>query len=233
MQPKERLFLTVEDALEALLNDFEQYPIQWTLFSTLMPLAFGNDAYLIRRPNEPKVWVKTPDLKKPHPLNPQELGQWIVKRLRQKPMPLEDLAKICTRVFQTAARPAFDSENTVHAGIWVDTGMDDFTCIRCGRCCRTLNYRDGCSVADYLRWQALGRDDILECVGVVRSAGRVTGCRIWMDPGTNHYTAVCPWLRRIGGEDRYTCMIHDVRPSICRQYPGSRKHARMTGCPAV
>jgi Fe-S-cluster containining protein len=33
--------------------------------------------------------------------------------------------------------------------------------------------------------------------------------------------------------NRYRCTIHDIRPTICRQYPGSRKHARMTGCRGV
>ena len=30
---------------------------------------------------------------------------------------------------------------------------------------------------------------------------------------------------------RSVCTIQDVKPGICRQYPSSRKHAVMTGCP--
>ena len=117
--------------------------------------------------------------------------------------------------------------------VWVDTGMADFTCLRCGHCCRTLDYRDGCSVDDYRRWQALGREDILAWVGVVGQEGRIKAVRIWMEPGTNRYAEVCPWLGKTKDPKRFRCTIHEVRPMICRQYPGSRKHARMTGCRGV
>ncbi|WP_243545421.1 hypothetical protein [Pseudodesulfovibrio tunisiensis] len=34
-------------------------------------------------------------------------------------------------------------------------------------------------------------------------------------------------------DGRRVCSIHDYKPEICRQYPGSRKHAAMTGCPTA
>jgi Fe-S-cluster containining protein len=42
---------------------------------------------------------------------------------------------------------------------------------------------------------------------------------------------VCPWLTKIPTQNRWECQIHGVRPAVCRQYPGSRKHAEITGCP--
>lgn len=55
---------------------------------------------------------------------------------------------------------------------------------------------------------------------------------IMRDTG-NRIAKTCPWLKRLPDRDRYACRIHDVRPSLCRQYPGTRKHARMTGCGGV
>ena len=52
----------------------------------------------------------------------------------------------------------------------------------------------------------------------------------WVDPETGIKTVGCPWLKRVPGSGRLECQIHEVKPDVCRQYPGSRKHARMTGC---
>ncbi|MDZ7580378.1 MAG: hypothetical protein U5R30_07115 [Deltaproteobacteria bacterium] len=50
-------------------------------------------------------------------------------------------------------------------GIWLFTGMEAFTCRQCGQhCCRNLDYADQLTEADYDRWRALGRTDILEKV---------------------------------------------------------------------
>ena len=72
---------------------------------------------------------------------------------------------------------------------------------------------------------------ILERVMVIRQRDGTVAYRIWMDPETRKIQDGCPWLKKDSESNRHLCLIHDVRPAICRQYPGSRKHARMTGCP--
>ena len=233
MPDREKLFLTRDQVLEALGNDFAQYPSQLRLWSVLVPLICGDSAYLIREPDRPTVWLKMPERKKPLQLHADRVGEWIVRRLQEIHPPIEQLAEICARVFQTPVKAARATEDRSLPGVWIDIGMAGFSCRRCGHCCRTLDYRDGCSVADYRRWQELGRTDILRWVGVVREKGKIAVCRIWMVPGTNRFADVCPWLKRADDPNRYICMIHDVRPAVCRQYPGSRKHARMTGCRGV
>ena len=74
MTENERLFLTYDEAIEALSNDFEQYPTQSTLLDGLMPLVFGDHAYLIRKAKASMVWVKIPGMKKPHPVKADQLG---------------------------------------------------------------------------------------------------------------------------------------------------------------
>jgi hypothetical protein len=233
MPAKERQFFTIDQAIDAIRIDFEQYPCQVNLFSTLWPMVFGDDAYVIRDPNRQTVWAKTPFAKKPYQVQADELGQQIIRHLKQDPVSPEHIARICTRVFQTVVVADRGPEKDASFGIWINTDMEGFVCTQCGRCCRMLNYHDGCSVADYQRWQDLGRTDILDWVGTIRQKGQVTACRIWMLPGTNRLAETCPWLKKSPDRDRYVCTIHDVRPTICRQYPGSRKHARMTGCGGV
>lgn len=233
MKREKRQFLTLDQAIDAIGRDFEQYPYQANLYSSLWPLVFGQGAYLMRDPDRKIVWAKTPTAKKPFPIQADALGPRIIVHLRQHPVSPEQMARIATRVFQTIVEAGRASGSDSLPGIWVDISMGTFVCTRCGHCCRSLNYHDGCGVADYRRWQDLGRTDILDWVGTIRYNGQPTACRIWMLPGTNQFADSCPWLKKSSDQDRYRCTIHDVRPTICRQYPGSRKHARLTGCRGV
>ena len=233
MPDSRRLFLTINQAIQAIANDLNQYPPQLNTLSTLLTMAFGDDAYLLKASDGSRVWVNAPCLVKPCAMPIDALGGWIVDQMKKQAMSPDRLAGICTRVFQTPVVAAVGDNGVDPAGVWVNTGMDGFKCRQCGRCCKVLNYRNGCSVSDYRRWVASNRDDIIPWVGVVRKKGRIVACRIWMVPGTNRFADACPWLKRADRPNRYVCSIHDVRPSICRQYPGSRKHARMTGCRGV
>ena len=233
MPERETLFLTLDEAKDAIARDFFQYPEQLKLLASLVQPVFGDDAYLIQEQNRRFVWLKSSRLKKPTLLPVDQLGEFILKQLdRNLPLP-EQMARICARVFQTPVTPARSKNDQSLPGLRIQTGMDDFVCFQCGRCCRNLAYKDGCTVSDYRHWSELGRTDILAWVGTVKQKGEVTACRIWIVPGTNRYADSCPWLKRGNNPNRYICTIHEVRPTICRQYPGTRKHARMTGCKGV
>ena len=233
MSKKERFFLTIDETLDAVRCDFAQYASQFNLFSAIWPMIFGDGAYVLRDARSRSVWAKISGKTKLIPSSEDDLKQRILDRLGRYPPEPEHLARICSRVFGAHVEAGVGPEPHSSPGIWVDTGMAGFVCTQCGRCCRSLNYHDGCSVRDYQGWQDLGRTDILDWVGVVRQHGQVAACRIWIKPGTNDFAETCPWLTRSPGSNRTICTIHDVRPSICRQYPGSRKHARMTGCRGV
>ena len=233
MPNKERLFLTIDEAVEAMRGDFRQYASQLNLLSVIWPMVFGEDAYVLQDAHSRSIWAKMSSHTKLIRSSEDDLKQQIVEQLKRLPPDPEHLARICSQVFGAQVNAGSGPQPDSLPGIWVDTDMADFACIQCGRCCLTLHFHDGCSVRDYQRWQDLGRTDILDWVGTIRIHGRVTACRIWVLPGTNQFAETCPWLTLSPDRDRYICTIHDVRPTICRQYPGSRKHARMTGCGGV
>ena len=233
MTKAERLYLTRDQAIDAIARDFKQYPSQFNLLASLMKMVLGGDAYLLKGGKDAKLWIKTPDRKKPFQIDEERVGALLVHKLQTAPPPIEHLANVCSRVFQTPVMPAWDTDDPSSSGVWVETGMVAFVCRQCGHCCQTLDYQDGCSVTDYHRWQKLGRHDILAWVGTVKHKGQIRSCRIWMIPGSNRYADRCPWLKSSPENSRYVCTIHDVRPTICREYPGSRKHARMTGCRGI
>ena len=233
MPEKERLFLTVDEALDAVRCDFAQYASQFNLLSVIWPMVFGDEAYVLRDAHSRSIWAKMSGNMKLNPSSEDDLKQRILDHLDRYPPDPHHLARICSRVFGAHVEAGPGPLSDTSSGIWIDTDMADFVCNQCGRCCLTLNYHDGCSVGDYQRWQDLGRTDILDWVGVVRQHGQVVACRIWVTPGTNDFAETCPWLTRSPDQNRYVCTIHDVRPAICRQYPFSRKHARMTGCGGV
>lgn len=223
----ERIFLTPAEALAAIRIDFAQYAPQTGLFRSLVPLVFGSQALVSSGAIRDEVWLRTGTCGPPERLDSRRLGVRLVARLQESPPPLEGLAAICYRVFRSRT---VVGEQDGQAGLWVETGMEDFACQRCGRCCSGLDFKNAGTAADWERFAALGRKDILAWIAPVRRGGRVVACRLWIDPATGRFTDGCPWLVE-EASGRFACRIHEIRPEICRQYPGSRKHAEMTGCP--
>lgn len=176
------------------------------------------------------LWVKDSSHTKPRLALFDELSGYLCEELKKSDPPLRTLAEICGCVFQEKARVR-EGVLGQSDGITLETGAEKFKCRQCGKCCRVLDYKKGLTDEDYRLWQRSGRTDILERVKVIRDKSEIVGYAIWMDPLTGLIVDGCPWLSKDSEHNRYVCLIHDVRPRICRQYPGTRKHARMTGCP--
>ncbi len=226
MDPEPRLFLTPSEALEAMRIDFEQYAPQTHLLRGLVPRVWGPRALVSTGAGADEFWLRTQGAGPLERVTGKALGDRILERLTARPPPLETLCVICRQVFrQQVVAGSFKGK----PGLWIDTGMADFTCRRCGHCCRDLVYRDHGTAADYIRIEETCRRDILARMVPVYQEGRLIACRFWIDPSSGLYSQTCPWLepRR---DEVWTCTIRNLRPDICRQYPGSRKHAEMTGC---
>ena len=227
MEPQDRMFMTYSEVLAAIRADFDQYAPQTTLFLELVPIVFGDRAVISGTPREGLLWMAERGGKMVQ-ISPRDLGLRLCRELERTQPPLDVLAAVCRRVFRTTAKPGDRSDEP---GLWLFTGMEDFTCRRCGHCCRRLDYYDQLTEADYQRWQALGRPDILQKVRLAKQADGTVVYRMWQRPGIGRPGDTCPWLRKVPSQNLWECRIHDARPEICRQYPGSRKHAEMTGCP--
>lgn len=83
-------------------------------------------------------------------------------------------------------------------------------CNQCGKCC--VNYSDGglsASASEIEAWE-LYRPDIYRYVN---------DGKIWMDPDTGVQLKRCPWLKKITGQNKYTCDIYFDRPDDCKYYP--------------
>ena len=234
MSEEDRIFLSPEEALTAIRIDFDQYPPQPRLFLDLCPLILGPDVPVVEDSRHDCVWMPLPDdprMNRMRKLSFRALGDHLCHTLERSRPPPDVLADLCARVFLTPACPIKGDPNRPD-GIFIDTGMADFRCRQCGHCCRQLDYHNQLTGADYQLWETQGRTDILEWVGTVREGDRIISHAIWMTPGTRRFAPVCPWLTQVPGSKRWECRIHGVKPEICRQYPGTRKHAQLTGCPA-
>lgn len=221
--------MTREEVLAAIRADFSQYAPQTPLFLELSRLIFGEDTVITYNYRDNHLWLAQRGQKMVR-MPPLELGLRLCGELERSELSLEDLASICRRVFRTTVQEG-QSDRSHEPGLWLYTGMEDFTCHRCGHCCRYLDYHDQLTEEDYSRWQTMGRKDILEKVRLVKQENGPYVYRIWERKISEESAAPCPWLNKIPTQNRWECRIHDARPSICRQYPGSRKHAEMTGCP--
>lgn len=228
---KHRIFLTGDEALQAVCCDLRQYDPQPLMLRQLASMVWGIDAVIVSRSRSNGLWIAERAGAPLRCIGFTELPAQICKALQSRPGALDFLASICRCVFQEKVRPGIHPRRRTR-GLWMETGMEDFVCRQCGQCCRNLDFHKECSPADVAYWRRLGRDDILARVGRTQPPGQAPIYRIWVDPRTREVEKGCPWLRYRPQTNRYECRIHDVRPQICRDYPGSRRHARMTGCPA-
>ena len=230
MLEKESILLTMEQAMTAVCLDFRQYDPQILLFSEIIAVISGGKIAARRETGKNGIWIRRPDERKMRWFEGIELIETLcalIFKIRPDPVLM---AAICARVFQTRAFPDKDP-TTGRPGIRILTGMEGFACRQCGECCRMLDYHKEVTAADVASWEQMGRSDILDWVGVFQMADQEAVYRIWITPGTRTFAATCPFLHKLPHDDRWNCRIHDVKPQICRQYPVSRKHAIMTGCP--
>ena len=230
MAERETVFLTADQALRSIRRDLRQYDPQIRLLCQMIRLISGGKIFARRDPKRDGAWISTPSGRNMRWLEGPELVEYVGESLEQADIDPELLVSLCRRVFRERAFMDVHPE-TGQTGIRVETGMEGFRCRQCGRCCRSLDYRREVTAEDVAGWRALGRTDILEWVGIFKREGRDTAYRIWMIPGTTKTAETCPFLHHVSPENRWICRIHDVKPAICRQYPFTRKHALMTGCP--
>jgi len=104
-----------------------------------------------------------------------------------------------------------------------------FTCKRCGNCCLHGAFSE-VGEEDVALWTDSGRTDILAWVHFRPIGDGDYAYEVWIDPETKQEVELCPWLEKLTDSDGYVCQIHDVKPSICRHFPASRKHAEEMGC---
>ncbi len=227
---KHTVFLTNAEAIDAVCRDLRQYPSQPLLLRALTQLVLGDETIVSWQKDGSGLSLMDPACRKPRFLSPDQLAELLCTELTRSPPSIHLLARICGCVFHERTRP-LRGEADAGGGILLETGMEHFQCRRCARCCRHLDYHGELSDADYRLWQRLGRADILRYVRVIRKNDDIVAYRIWLDPARGQLMDGCPWLERVPDKNQYRCLIYDVRPGICHQYPGSRKHGRMTGCP--
>lgn len=91
-------------------------------------------------------------------------------------------------------------------------------------------YQHSADQSDVDMWRDHGRDDVLAWVDPIEIGDEKYVYDIWINPNTGGDVTRCPWLRKLPGQDRYICKIHDVKPRVCKEYPKSKSHANKTGC---
>lgn len=230
MKIKKSIFLTYDQALDAVCFDFRQYGPQVLLFAELVRVV-SNGRMPVKKDNPKQgLWIGESGRRNMRWLAGSDLIDFMCRLVRNAGPDAAKIAAVCTRVFQSRAYAEIDPESGVE-GIRVETGMEGHRCRQCGQCCRYLDYHKEVTADDVARWEKLGRSDILEWVGRSKNKNGEPVYQIWINPGTRQLAEKCPFLRQMPAQNRWICEIHAVKPAICRNYPVSVKHARMTGCP--
>jgi len=230
MNTENQILLTAQDAVQAICEDFQQYDPQILLFSEIITVISNGRMVVQREAGKEGLWLHLPGESRMRWRAADELIAFMCELVSQVLPDIKKLAAICSRVFRNTAHLQ-QNPDTNRLGILLSTGMQDFICKQCGHCCNTLIYHDSLSAEDVKAWQDTGRKDILKWVGVFPKNGQESIYRVWMKPGTREFVQGCPFLYKNPHANKWLCRIHQVKPKFCRQYPLSRKHALMTGCP--
>jgi Fe-S-cluster containining protein len=228
MKP-DAIFLTADQALAAVCADLREYEPQIPLMCNLLRLIAGDPNSIIRDYGNAYIWIRHQGRIGLQRIEMADLVSETCRRLAAADVPMATWAAICRQVFQVRVKPTKDPISG-NEGLLIETQMDQFVCQRCGNCCRHLQFRHELTSEDVRRWHETNRHDILEWVAETKTAGGNIAFQIWRIPGTNQFAEVCPFLKQGGSNHEWRCAIHKVRPAICRHYPITRKHARMTGC---
>ena len=230
MAEEKTIDLTPARAIEAICADFGQYEPQILLFCEIIRLISDGNIIARREKQKSGAWITRAGRQNMRWMDGVQLGNYVCELLKKTDPDAGQLASICARVFQTRAFVANEPAGNGSV-IRIETGMEAFECRQCGQCCLSLDYQDQLEERDVEKWRRMGRRDILTWVGEFKRGGQDKTYRMWMKPGTRQLADRCPFLDKQPNADKFVCRIHDVKPRICRQYPVSRKHAIMTGCP--
>lgn len=166
---------------------------------------------------------------KPEKLDEEEFYHWsefedmLTQALEDK-LP-EDIALVYTKVLWVKSYVGAGEEDG-EEGVWVETEMENFNCKQCGHCCINLSdaYCNSVLDEDIERWELEDRYDILKFVDQSSFFND-----IWINQETGEELGRCPWLKRLPN-NKYICRIHHTKPTHCRNYPHSKRHALTTGC---
>lgn len=83
-------------------------------------------------------------------------------------------------------------------------------CNQCGKCCTKYSNGDlSASASEIESWDSY-RPEIYRYVN---------DGKIWMNPDTGEQIELCPWLKKLPHQNKYTCDIYYDRPDDCRFYP--------------
>lgn len=113
-----------------------------------------------------------------------------------------------------------------------DMPPKDFKCKQCGHCCINLNgaFTTTAYEKDIQLWREQGRQDILDWARAIHPGGDNYVYDLWIDPSTGDDAQECPWLKKLPDQDKYVCLIHEVKPTHDREFPKTRQHAEEEGC---
>jgi Fe-S-cluster containining protein len=230
MNRRDSIYLSIEEAMEAVCIDFRRYEPQIVLLCQIISILSNGNVVVKRERGKNGAWISMQGQFHMKWMEGPELVETACASVKRADRDSHLISSICARVFHERAWEERDPE-TGQMGVRIKTGMEEFRCRQCGQCCTSLDYHDEIIREDVVQWENLGRTDILQWVRGVEREGLERAYRIWTVPGTTRLAESCPFLKKIPSENRWECLIHDVKPAICRQYPLTRKHGLMTGCP--
>jgi Fe-S-cluster containining protein len=232
-------FLTLEDAINEVFLDLAVNPEKWydlALFARVYGFLTKKNARPEKnRFNKPErvergVWLKARSGKHEKFVKVSDFTKLVIDLIPKVVSKTDEIAQVYEWTNWVKVRPGKGADGA--DGICVETEMEKFHCTQCGNCCRNLYdaYSTTVDISDINRWRSEKRWDILRWVETYNFAGQSAFGDIWISPNTGDEVKRCPWLTKLRKQEKYKCRIQDTKPTHCRDYPKSKKHALTTGC---
>jgi len=239
MADKDIQFLTAEEAIQRVFVDLVEAPDGWidfALFARVYGFLTGGkarpDTYQ-EKDSEFTEWgilYQGPGMERDIFIHKWDFKSHAVALIPELKERLDDIARTYEWVMWVKATPGKGPNGK--PGLRVESEMEKFQCLQCGHCCLDL-YDAFCTtvnIEDINRWKDEDRWDILRWINIFEFDGEEGFGDLWISPNTGEEVNRCPWLRKLPLKDTYKCRIHEIKPSHCRNYPKSKKHALTTGC---
>lgn len=106
-------------------------------------------------------------------------------------------------------------------------------CTQCGKCCKTL-LLGSIHISETEDWVGHPVRSLADWAQAGLAGVDSSYVDLWINPRTGEEPERCPWLKKSPDKPGcYNCRIHDVRPSVCRDYPVDAEQAINHRCEMI
>ena len=102
----------------------------------------------------------------------------------------------------------------------MSVSKEEFKCQRCSKCCKELHvvFLTEEEVKKWRRYRVKSNYGEFPAIYFAKVLDIGTA-DLFFHPITGEELFRCPFLRKIHRKEKYKCLIHDIKPQVCKDFP--------------